>query len=152
MNIAVVGAQGTGKSSLIDSLKKLLPEDCVLTETPDSPHGVHLTLLMGLDLVVTPDQVRQGPSHTREQVDARLRAELTEEGCPFVVVYGHGSARTEAARQAIAHHAKQPEPSPAQKSKPWQWDCEKCSDGNCEHRMFTGLLKTPAPSWHTMTD
>ena len=152
MKIAVVGAQGSGKSSLIDALQKLLPENCVLTDAPTPLHGVDLTLLMGLDLPWTPDQAAREPSTAREQVDACLRAALTERGVPFVVVYGHGAARTEAARQAIAHHAGQPEPRPPQENTPWQWNCEKCSDGSCEHSIFTALLTTPPSRRPTATD
>ena len=152
MKIAVVGARGSGKSSLMGALQKLLPADCVLTDAPALPHGVDLTLLMGLDLPWTPDQAAREPATMREQVDARLRAELTEQGVPFVVVYGHGAARTEAARQAIAHHAGQPGPRPAQKSPSWQWNCEKCSDGSCEQSIFTALLKNSPSDQTTATD
>jgi nicotinamide riboside kinase len=152
MIIAVLGAQGTGKSSLIDSLKKLIPTNLVLTEAPATLQAVHLTLLMGLDLPWTPDQAKPDAASTRAQADSRLRAELARQACPFVVVYGLGAARAEAARQAIAHHSGQPDATPPQKNRPWQWDCEKCSDGGCEHRMFTGLLKTSAQDRPTKTD
>ena len=152
MIIAVLGAQGTGKSSLIDSLKKLIPHNLVLTEAPATPQAVNLTLLMGLDLPWTPEQGKPDAASTRAQVDSRLRAELVQQARPFVVVYGQGAARTEAARQAIAHLTGQHGTTPAQKSMPWQWNCEKCSDGSCEHRMFTGLLKASAPNQPTQTD
>jgi nicotinamide riboside kinase len=152
MIIAVLGAQGTGKSSLIDSLNRLIPPNHVLTEAPATLQAAHLTLLMGLDLPWTPDQTRPDTASTRAQVDCRLRAELARQACPFVVVYGQGAARTEAARQAIAHHTGQPDPTPPQTRRPWQWDCEKCSDGSCEHRMFTGLLKTSAQVPPTKAD
>ena len=141
MKIAIVGAQGSGKSTLIDALQKLLPENCVLTDAPGPLHGVDLTLLMGLDLPWTPDRAAQDPLLTREQVDAGLRMTLTKQGEYFVVVYGQGAARTEAALQAIAHHAGQPESGPFQGGTPWQWHCEKCSDGSCEQSIFTALLK-----------
>ena len=152
MIIAVLGAQGTGKSSLIDSLKKLIPQNHVLTEAPATPQAVNLTLLMGLDLLWTPDQAEPDASSSRAQVDSRLRAELAQQARPFVVVYGHGAARTEASRLAIAHHMGQPGLTPPQKSMPWQWNCENCSDGSCEHRMFTGLLKASAPNLPAQTN
>lgn len=146
MKIAVLGAQGTGTSSLIESLKKVLPEDYVLTDLPAQLNDVDLTVLMGLDMAWTPDQAQQSSAQTRESMDACLRAALTEQGCDFVVVYGNGAACTASALQAIAHHAGQPDPRPPEKKVPWQWDCEKCSDGSCEYRMFTGLLKIPSSS------
>lgn len=152
MRIAVVGVQGSGKSSLIDALQKLLPENYGLTDAPASLHGVNLTLLMGLDLPWTPNQDAQEPSLARVQVDANLRAELTERGVPFVVVYGHGAARTEAARQAIAHHAGQPERRSFQRSTLWQWSCEKCSDGSCEQSIFKALLKNSLSSQTTASN
>jgi nicotinamide riboside kinase len=152
MIIAVLGAQGTGKSSLIDSLKKLIPQNHVLTEAPATPQAVNLTLLMGLDLPWTPDQAEPDAAGSRAQVDSRLRAELAQQARSFVVVYGHGAARTEAARLAIAHYTGQPGSTPPQISMPWQWNCEKCSDGSCEHRMFTGLLKASAPNLPAQTN
>ena len=141
MKIAIVGAQGTGKSTLIDALQKLLPENCVLTDAPGPLSGMDLTLLMGLDLPWTPDLAAQEPLPTREQVDAGLRMTLTEQSELYVVVYGQGAARTEVARQAIAHRAGQPEPILFQRGTAWQWNCEKCSDGSCEQSIFTALLK-----------
>ena len=152
MIVAVLGAQGTGKSSLIDSLKKLIPQNHVLTEAPATPQAVNLTLLMGLDLPWTPDQAEPNAASTRAQVDSRLREELAQQARPFVVVYGRGAARTQAARQAIAHHMGQLGATRPQKNMPWQWNCEKCSDGGCEHRMFTGLLKKSTSNLPAQTD
>lgn len=151
MNITVMGAQGTGKSSLVESLRKTLSQDHCLTEahTPLSPNHppADFTLLMGLDLPHTPHlgRLAQTGEPTREQMDAQLRAALAEQGCPFGVVYGRGAARTVCALQAIAHHAGLPDLAAPPKESPWQWDCDKCSDGSCEHRMFTSLLKKQVP-------
>lgn len=149
MIIAVLGAPGTGKTSLIESLRKVFQSEHLLRDSPPSGAAraaADLTLLMGLDLPWRPDQSQQDSSAARGQVDACLRAELMAQGVRFVVVYGHGPARTLSALQAIGHHAGQPDPGPIRKSMPWQWNCEKCSDGGCEHRMFTGLLKASAPN------
>ena len=155
MIIAVLGAPGTGKTSLIESLRKVLPSKQLLRESPPSEAArpaADFTLLMGLDLPWRPDQGQQDSSAARDQVDKRLRAELMAQGGRFAVVYGQGPARTLSALQAIAHHAGQPDPGPSHKSTPWQWNCEKCSDGGCEHRMFTGLLEASAPEQATPTD
>lgn len=163
MKIAVVGGHGTGRTSLKQALAKKLPANYVLTDTqalidairsdplvltnrlpPDvlaRQREVDLTLLMGLDLARTPPDQHTRHGLSSEAVDTRLRDVLDAYGFNYVVIYGNGDARTESAMQAIAHHAGQAVVSTPYKDAPWQWNCEKCSDGSCEHRIFTGLIK-----------
>jgi nicotinamide riboside kinase len=102
-----------------------------------------LTLVMGLDLPWVANDIQPDDSIARARVDARLRQVLQEAALNYVVVYGQGAARTDCALQAIAHHADLPSQTP-RPALPWQWNCDKCSDGACEHRMFTGRLKLGA--------
>lgn len=111
------------------------PEDC--------PQAT-LTLLMGLDLPCPPDQ-----QPAREAADARLRAALVRAGRAYRVVYGHGERRTENALQAIKSIAVSAygtsargtfdSDSSAKSARLRAWNCEKCSDPECEHRLFTAL-------------
>lgn len=106
--------------------------------------GFDLTLVTGLDLPWVADGLQRDGQHMREPVDARLRAALARDGIAYQVVYGRGSARTANALRAIdsiAGHADKLSASsifPSQ--RPWVWNCEKCSDPVCEHRLFSGLL------------
>ena len=118
------------------------PEDC--------PQAT-LTLLMGLDLPYPPDQ-----QPAREAADARLRAALVRAGRAYRVVYGHGERRIENALKAIKSVAISAygtsargtfdSDSSAKSARLRAWNCEKCSDPECEHRLFTALTGRDAPT------
>lgn len=93
-----------------------------------------LTLVTGLDIPwVADDLHREGP-HVREPVDALVRQQLAKAGVPYRVVYGSGEERLRNALAAIDSSL-----APA-KAREWNWSCEKCSDPECEHRLFSRLL------------
>ncbi len=140
MKIAVVGAPGTGKTTLVQALRLALLADadtaaCVVTEdwAPEHHCNDHLTLLMGLDL-----------SHSSAaavlRFDTRLRITLHSQAITYAVVYGWGQARTDGALQAIAYHRMQSRTRPKRAASAWQWCCDTCSDAACEHRLFTALV------------
>ena len=95
-----------------------------------------LTLVTGLDLRWVADGLqRQGPQ-VREQVDALVRQALDVAGVAYRVVYGRGQDRVANALAAI--DAAGPSPAlPA--ARPWTWVCDKCSDPQCELRLFTAI-------------
>lgn len=102
-----------------------------------------LTLLMGLDLPWVPDGLfRDGPA-LREATDALLRRELQAAGIAFQTLYGPLERRVQQALRAIGPllgRSLDPEDLHwAQGRRPWT--CEKCSDPDCEHRLFTQLLQ-----------
>ena len=107
----------------------------------------HLTLLTGLDLPWVADGLQRDGAHVREPVDALVRAALDGAGIPYRIVYGSGTARLENALFAINSAASCEGFQGAQgifrsdnvTSRPWA--CEKCSDPDCEHKLFSGLLK-----------
>ena len=110
----------------------------------EQQRSFNLTLVMGLDLPWAADPLRDGP-HSRAPVDAALRAALARGHVPYQVVYGKDVARTRNALHAIEKIAAHADGISARgrfssKSTPWVWNCEKCSDPACEHRLFTGLL------------
>jgi ABC-type glutathione transport system ATPase component len=143
MTVAVVGAPGTGKSTLVHALHLALRADdkaCTVVEKSalDQHHQYDLTLLMGLDLPqhcanTDPDLLRS---------DARLRQTLGSQSRAYAVVYGSAHARTHCALQAIAHHRRQSSKQPTADASKWHWNCETCSDTECEHRLFSALVKT----------
>jgi len=80
---------------------------------------------------------RDGP-HVREPVDALVRDMLGKAGVAYRVVYGTGPERL---RNALAAIDASLAPRPALRN--WTWQCEKCSDPQCEHRLFRKLLGSP---------
>jgi nicotinamide riboside kinase len=104
-----------------------------------------VTLVTGLDLPWQADGLQRDGPHVREPVDALLRAALSRSGVTWQVIYGHGAARLEKAMNAIYSIADRDlstlgNGQNSSKSGAWSWPCDKCSDPDCEHRLFTGLL------------
>lgn len=109
-----------------------------------------LTLVTGLDLPWVPDGLQRDGPHVRAPIDAMVRQSLTQANIGFRVIYGQDLARLNNALLAMGE--------PPEGEAAWQrrhsaqfalnegrtpWLCEKCSDPDCEHRLFTGLLKRP---------
>ena len=107
----------------------------------------HLTLLTGLDLPWVADGLQRDGPQVREPVDALVRAALDGAGISYRIVYGSGTARLDNALFAINSAATCGGIKNAQAifrsenvtSRPWA--CEKCSDPDCEHKLFSGLLR-----------
>ena len=103
-----------------------------------------ITLLTALDIPWVADALRDG-DHAREPTDALVRAALTGARLSFAVVHGTGSERLSSAWNAInsiAASEGRPRARGRFDSKPaaWTWPCEKCSDPECEHRLFSDLI------------
>ena len=143
--IAVLGAPGTGAPDLAERLQAALsghPElDISSPPSPDTVHG--LVLLMGLPAGAPSPEVRAA----QQQADTALRAQLQALALPFRVVYGEGAAQLNHALLALgltADEAAQAQREAAQfdlNRGRTPWSCERCSDPECEHRLFTGLLR-----------
>ena len=141
--IALIGAPGTGAAALTRELQQRVAADAarfVCTTATEDCTGAALTLLMGLDLpCAAPEQAR------REACDAHLRALLADAAVRYHVVYGQGPERVENALNAINSIAVKPyaissnDVSDAKPMRLRAWDCEKCSDPECEHRLFSAL-------------
>ena len=108
-----------------------------------------LSLLMGLDLPWVADGLFRDSPAVREATDTVLRRELHAAGIPFQTVYGQGDARLQQALRAIGPVLGQPLVAPDRSLSEGRvaWNCEKCSDPACEHRLFSQLIakKTPSP-------
>ena len=121
-----------------------------------------LTLVMGLDVAWVPDGLQRDGEHVREPVDHLIRQAMTQKQLPFKVIYGQGEARLNAALLAISQGiANLHEPLDLKFSAPGlqptqtqrevsqyglnqgqtAWRCDLCSDAECEHRLFSDLLK-----------
>ena len=105
------------------------------------------TLLMGLDLPWQADGLFRESPDMRAATDALLRRELQGAGLPFQTVYGTKGQRLNNALRALS-----PILTPLLGQAPVAtnrlktagrpgWICEACSDPDCEHRLFTDLLK-----------
>lgn len=103
------------------------------------------TLVTGLDLPWVADGLQRDGAHVREPIDALLRSQLASGGIPYKVVYGSGDERLQSALFAInfaappTHTASASGTKGLKKSRNWVWTCDKCSDPECEHRLFTSL-------------
>ncbi len=102
-----------------------------------------ITLLMGLDLTWVSDGKQRVGADVREPVDQKIRALLAQTNQPYQVVYGTGAQRLANALFGIGRQAPQWAKQLERPESPalWKGPCETCGDGDCEHRLFTGLLQ-----------
>jgi nicotinamide riboside kinase len=117
------------------------------------------TLLMGLDVAWVADGLQRDGKHVREPVDNLLRQAMSQANIDFKVVYGQGQARVNAAMMAL-QDSLPPElksllASLALSDTQLQREnnqfglnqgrtvlrCDLCSDADCEHKLFSDLLK-----------
>lgn len=102
-------------------------------------HCYDVTLVTGIDLPWVADGLRDGP-HAQEPADKLVRAALTRARIDYKVIYGTGPERLRNALMAIDATLT---PRQQINSDP-TWSCDQCSDPECEHRLFTGLLRSKA--------
>jgi hypothetical protein len=84
-------------------------------------------------------------------VDALVREALARADVGFRTVYGRGEERLANAIAAIDPFIAPWVPGLASPgaaasegaSRAWVWTCDKCSDPECEHRLFTSLAERP---------
>jgi nicotinamide riboside kinase len=98
-----------------------------------------LTLVTGLDLPWIADGIMRDGPHVREPVDALVRDALARAGVPYRVVYGSGGERLRSALAPVLQLLGRA-PAADPKTADWTWTCDKCSDPDCEHRLFRRLL------------
>lgn len=126
----------------------LFPDGELLRFALQRQRGYDATLVTGLDLPWVADGLQRDASQPREQVDGIVRSLLQDARIPFQVVYGDGPQRLQSALAALASSGVLPmeRERTAQAQRPWVWLCDKCSDPDCEHRLFrlTASSTTPA--------
>jgi nicotinamide riboside kinase len=98
------------------------------------------TLVTGLDLPWVADGLQRDGPHVREPVDRLIRGMLAQGRVHYRVVYGSGPERLSNALAALATSASAPGAA-EETGQPWVWSCDKCGDPECEHRLFSALLR-----------
>jgi nicotinamide riboside kinase len=116
----------------------LLADPSLYPSALEMHQAFDLTLVTGLDIPWVADGIQRDGERVRAQVDQRLREVLQRHGIHFSTVYGKGDVRTQCALQAIDYALGTPRPGGT--ATHWKWNCEKCSDPQCEHRLFSALL------------
>lgn len=106
------------------------------------------TLLTGLDLPWVADRLQRNGPHTRVPIDTLLRQALDNAHLPYRVVYGHGPQRLSNALMALGLSQANAEDHISRNQAQFginkgrnTWQCNDCSDPDCERKMFTGLLQ-----------
>jgi nicotinamide riboside kinase len=102
-----------------------------------------VTLVSGLDMPWVADGIQREGPHVRAPVDALLRRRLGEAAIGYQVVYGVGALRLKNAIDCIATRSNIHWANASKPVKKWASVCDKCSDPDCEHRLFSQLT---APS------
>jgi nicotinamide riboside kinase len=110
------------------------------------------TLITGLDLPWVADGLQRDGPHVRGPVDTLLRQALERAGIAYRVVYGHGPQRLNNALLALglpgedtaAHQTRESAQFAINQGRTL-WQCNECSDPDCEHKLFTGLLAKRSP-------
>lgn len=112
---------------------------------------IDLTLLMGLDLPWQPDGLFRDSPAVREAIDGQLRQALQGAGLPFTPVYGRGPQRLAQALRAVQNllgsslgdRLARPLVNRDEMLEQGngRWNCDNCSDPECEHRLFSSLVR-----------
>lgn len=105
------------------------------------------TLLGALDMPWQADGLQRDGAHVRAPIDAMIRNALASASLPYSVIYGQGTARTQAALAAVRGlglvAANDETTDAGEPGRRWQPRCAECLVAECEHlgRKGQGLLK-----------
>lgn len=141
--VALLGGDASRTAALAAELRQALAQQAPdlqvwLDESPALTRSARhdLTLLLAPD----PAQGQRG-----DAADAQLREALQHAGVAFQIVHGRGAEGLQQTLRAIGRVTGQSlvveDPGLTQGSG--RWSCENCSDPDCEHRLFTGLVARP---------
>ncbi len=105
------------------------------------------TLITGLDLPWVADGLQRDGPHVRGPVDTLVRQALERAGITYRVVYGQGHQRLNNALLALGMPSEDDAARMTRENAQFAindgrtvWQCNECSDPDCEHKLFTGLL------------
>ncbi len=146
--IAVLGAPGSGAAQLAGLLREALADtpDDHITEHIGGSDRPSLVLLMGLDLPLT--QTSAEEQAASQDFDNALRQQLQALNVPYRVIYGSTLDRLSHALLALGRSPQHSDSHTLREQAQYLlnqgrtlWSCETCSDPDCEHRLFTSLIK-----------
>lgn len=105
------------------------------------------TLVTGVDLPWVADGLQRDGPHVRGPVDTLVRHALERAGIAYRVVYGQGHQRLNNALLALGLLGEDEAARRTRENAQFaindgrtMWQCNECSDPDCEHKLFTGLL------------
>jgi HTH-type transcriptional regulator, transcriptional repressor of NAD biosynthesis genes len=105
------------------------------------------TLVTGLDLPWVADGLQRDGPQVRGPVDTLVRQALERAGIAYRVVYGQGHQRLNNALLALGLAGEDEAARMTRENAQFAinegrtvWQCNECSDPECEHKLFTGLL------------
>lgn len=107
-----------------------------------------ITLVTGLDLPWVADGLQRDGPQVRGPVDTLVRQALERAGMAYRVVYGQGPQRLNNALLALglqgedssAQHVREQGQFAINQGRS-VWQCNDCSDPDCEHTLFTRLVQ-----------
>lgn len=143
ITVALLGGESSGKTQLAGALHQALALlapgvavviDHTATRSEECRHD--LTLLLAPNPSDNPADAA---------TDAQLRSALLQAGVAFQIVHGQDAVRVQQALRAIGNQIGRSlvNEDPALAEGRGRWSCDNCSDPDCEHRLFTGLLARP---------
>lgn len=155
MKIAIYGASGTGKAALATALANALTKRRgdtahIKISPPIDSTPWDFRFLCGLNGSDGESAIDSSLREKSDRDDSQLRNALMSTGAAFQVVYGVGDVWVSNALKAIdaaKGNSTATAPSIAQANVhanvyvKWRWDCEKCGDSSCEHRLFSELIR-----------
>jgi len=105
------------------------------------------TLVTGLDLPWVADGLQRDGPQVRGPVDTLVRQALEGAGIAYRVVYGQGHQRLNNALLALGLPGEDEAARMTRENAQFAinegrtvWQCNECSDPECEHKLFTGLM------------
>lgn len=126
----------------------MLLRDAGLAAAAQAHHDLYdITLVMGLDLPRATAELQGDAYAMRPTVDTALRQTLDQSGLAYKVIYGRGQQRLNNALLALGltgedafAHQKREQGQFAINQGRTLWQCNECSDPECEHKLFTSLM------------
>ena len=103
--------------------------------------GFDLTLLAATDLHWLANGLQRDGPERQMSYDRLMRETLTQSQIPYRVIYGGGPERLRNALACLISLGLEPVGDEVPAPSRWRWNCEKCSDPDCEHRLFADLLR-----------
>ncbi len=127
---------------------QLLFDDESLYPMALAHHALYdITLVTGLDLSWVADGLQRDGPQVRIPVDNLLRQALDRAGMTYRVVYGQGPRRLNNALLALGLPGEDLTAQQTRVNGQFSinqgrrvWQCNDCSDPECEHKLFTDLL------------